>query len=398
VKPPQNIFPQSGILKDYLGYALPLTDAPAQYHLFVGLTLVAVSLANRLWIPFGAQRLYPNLWTVILGPTSFFRKTSSIGIGRTILERLEEHSVLPDEFSPERLYEKLSQKPTGLITWSEFGGALASFERSYMQGVKEFLADLFDCRPLYRRELKGRQFEIKNPSISILAASTPEWLRSRLKEDDIRGGFFPRFIYIPASQKERSIAIPPEKDIRLENNIATQLNRLRKLEGPADLSLIKPFYEEWYGIHEAELTGQEDGDLLSGFWTRLSIYLLKFALIYHVAEAGDLRIGESALNKALLLTTWLKKGIKDTLGKDLVFGKDQRDKAKVLRIIEREPGVPHSVALKRSKMLSRYFQPVIDTLIAEGSVEKKNNGYWVVKESSPSSPIFHPSIGETESG
>ena len=46
--------------------------------------------------------------------------------------------------------------------------------------------------------------------------------------------------------------------------------------------------------------------LLSGFMTRLAIYALKFALIYHVAESKSLQITPQAMYRAILAVEYLK--------------------------------------------------------------------------------------------
>ena len=59
--------------------------------------------------------------------------------------------------------------------------------------------------------------KIERPVVSILAGSTLEWLQRQMGEDDVRGGFFPRFLFVPESAKDRSLPIPPPPDLTAEN-------------------------------------------------------------------------------------------------------------------------------------------------------------------------------------
>jgi hypothetical protein len=376
--------PKSGLLKDYLDFATPLTDAPLVYHLFCGLVTIAVSLGNRVYLPFGAVNIYPNLYVCLLGSSSFCRKTYSMSIARNILENFDGTFILAEEFSPERLFERLSKTPQGLILWSEFGGALQNFERSYMLGTKEFLTDLFDCRPKYRRELKNTEYVIENPCVSILAASTASWLSSRIKEDDVRGGFFPRFLFIPETKKDKRLDIPPLPDKQLQDSIARDLARLRRLSGRVTLDRVRAGYREWIFGHEDQLKGQSKAGVLGGFWTRLSIYTLKFAMLYQVSMDGSLEITSEAMSKAIYLTEFLKTSLVKLFDYEFQFTKAGKDKVKVLQLIEREPGIVHGRLLQNSNLKAKELKEVLDTLFQEERIHaesvNKKKCYYPKKE------------------
>src|SRR5262245_63461519 len=67
-----------GVLRDYDRVWTSTSDAPREYQLACGLATLAAVVENRIYLPFGGDRIYPNLWILVLGPSSFFRKTSSI--------------------------------------------------------------------------------------------------------------------------------------------------------------------------------------------------------------------------------------------------------------------------------------------------------------------------------
>ncbi|MFC1682889.1 DUF3987 domain-containing protein [Candidatus Zixiibacteriota bacterium] len=355
-------------MREYVEYASALTDAPEVFHLFVGLSILGTAVGKRAFVSFGATPIYPNLWIVLLAPTSFYRKSYSVTIGRNILDNFDEHMVMADEFSPEKLFESLAQKPQGVLIWSEFGSALSNFERSYMQGTKEFLADMYDSPRKRTRKLRGTEYVIRQPCISILSASTPEWLRNKIKEDDIRGGFFNRFVYVPATIKTKTMALPPKPDQILEKKLIRKLSEYKKLSGDVDLSAARQFYEGWYRDYEGQLLSLTDADLMSGFWTRLSIYTLKFAMLFQISQDGSLIIGSDAMSKAVLLTHFLRDSLNQILGESLVFSRDMRNKNRVLKLINHEPGISRSKLLQHSHLLRKQLDPILDTLIEEESI------------------------------
>lgn len=370
----EKFLPQEGFLRDYVEYAYELTDAPSIYHLFTGLVLISMAIGNKCYLPFGALNIYPNLYVLILGPSSFFRKTYSISIGRHILERVDENLCLPDEFSLEKLIEKLSENPQGLLIWPEFGATLQYFERSYMLGAKEFITDLFDCRPRYVRELKGNKYVIERPCVSILAASTPEWLTSRVRGDDIKGGFFSRFIYVTATKKEKRVAIPPEPNKTFENRMIIALNKFREMSGSFDIEEIKGIYEEWIFQHEDEALEKENREVLSGFYTRLGIYALKLAMLFQISSFQDLTISTESMLKSIALIKLLKTNLAELLAYDLVGDKDMRDKAKVKRIIDEQPGIKKGNLLSRSHLMAKRLDEIVSTLGQEEKIEVKYKG------------------------
>src|SRR6187399_1467737 len=71
--------PPIGILRDYEDYWLPTSDAPRVYQVACAMSTLSTVVSNRIWLPFGGQHIYCNLWILILGPSSFYRKSTCIG-------------------------------------------------------------------------------------------------------------------------------------------------------------------------------------------------------------------------------------------------------------------------------------------------------------------------------
>lgn len=150
-----------GVLRLYEQYWLPTTDAPQEYIVGSGFAVLAAAIEDRVFLPFGGQNIYRNLWVLLLGPSSFYRKSTCVSKARKTLARLYDGdaaggALLPDEFSREALLRRLSERSQGLLTFSEFSGAMAAMGRDYMGGTKEFLADLYDSPQSYTRVVGTR--------------------------------------------------------------------------------------------------------------------------------------------------------------------------------------------------------------------------------------------------
>jgi hypothetical protein len=377
----------SGALRDYEMLWTPTSDAPRVYHIPCGLVVIATAVENRIYLPFGGDRIYPNLWALILGPSSFFRKTTCISKARKTIGKIyQPHEgdtaaagpLLPDEFSREALLRRLSERGQGLLTYSEFSGALAAFGRDYMSGTRETLSDLYDAPESYTRLVGEKTFTIKQPCLSILAASQTDWFLEKVKGGDIRGGFLARFSFWPAFNKNRFLAVPPPPDQQLANALVKQLNDIRKLKGAIEIPpAVQGQYAKWLERHEQSLQGQERAADLSPFWSRLSIMTLKIATLLQVSHNQQLCLTADSMERAIALTEFLKGSLRQLFAEEFAFSKDMQDRQRVLRAIQKRPdGVARRDLMRASSLLMRQFDGIIDTLIAEGRVVHRDKLYF----------------------
>ena len=283
--------PAGSALQRFEIYWSALTDAPREYIIPSGLSTIGTVIANRVYVPFGGDRIYGNSWNVLFGPSSTYRKSTVVKFARRTLADLSagqpDAYVFPDEFSKEAFVSVLSEKPQGLLTYREFSGALAGFSRDYMSGMKELLADLYDCPEHYERVVGKQKLTATNVCLSILAASQTDWLLDKLHENDMRGGFLARFTFWPAFYKRRFLAIPPEPNIQARGELLRHLNTMRKLEGPLVLpTSVRDQYHTWLQEHERQLEALPRAGQLGPFWSRMGITTLKLALVLHVAHGG----------------------------------------------------------------------------------------------------------------
>jgi hypothetical protein len=380
------ITPTGSSLMLYEAYWLPATDAPREYLLAAGLAVIGTVLNTRVYLPFGGDRILPNLWEIILGPSSTYRKSTTVKQARATLARLcdgQPHALLfPDEFSKEALVAHLAESPQGLLTYSEFSGALAGFSRDYMSGTKELLADLYDSPPRYERLVGKTKITATNVCLSILAASQTDWLLEKLKESDVRGGFMARFTYWPAFTKRRFMAIPPEPDPKVGRELLRRLNDLRRIEGPIALpSSVQDRYTAWLRQHEQDLELLPRAGQLGPFWSRLGMTTLKLAMILHVSTAATLTMNDAALESAIALAEFLKCSLAHLFEEEIAFTADMRNRQKVLQAIRRHPGIAFRDLSRSCSLLKRSLDAVLETILAEGLVEVREKRYWPVSVS-----------------
>ena len=369
--------PPPGILRDYERLWTPTTDAPRVYHVACGLAVLAAAAENRVYLPFGGERIYPNLWMLILGPSSFFRKSTCVSKARKVLGKMQygdstKGPLLPDEFSREALLKRLAEKGQGLLTYSEFSGALMQFSRDYMGGTKELLTDLYDCPDHYTRLVGDKTWELKEVCLSILAASQTDWFLEKLKSGDVRGGFLARFAFWPAFHKKRFIAVPPAPDTALSNAVVRGLNSIRGVRGGFEFApAVEARYTAWLERHERELHSSPRVGELSAFWSRLSIMTLKFAMLLQLSADRELTIGLDAMESAIELTDFLKRSLCFLFDEEFAFTKDMQDRQRVLRRVMQRPGISYRDLMRASSLKKRDLDSMLETLFAEERVEQR---------------------------
>jgi hypothetical protein len=55
------------------------TEAPRQFWTWAGISTIASALQRKVWLPFGFEKLYPNLYVILVGPPAS-RKAAPISL------------------------------------------------------------------------------------------------------------------------------------------------------------------------------------------------------------------------------------------------------------------------------------------------------------------------------
>jgi hypothetical protein len=211
----------------------------------------------------------------------------------------------------------------------------------------------------------------------VLAASQTDWFLDKIRSGDLRGGFLARLTYWPAFEKKDFMAVPPEPDAKIGNELVQRLNGMRSLHGPVELpSRQRERYARWLEEHERELHKMPRVGELSPFWSRLSIVTLKIATLLELSSTGDRVISQDAMESALELTEFLKGSLRWLFEEEFTFSEPMKNRQKALRLVRAHPGIKFRDLLRASNMLKKELTPVLETLIAEESIEIRDGHYW----------------------
>jgi len=309
VKDAWRFIPSEGLIPQYVCWVLPTTDAPPIFHVAASLVLCGHLLNRRVWLRAGNSRLYPNLWLALIAGSSKQRKSTAI---EPVLSLLREdasyaRTLMPKVFTMESLYLELGKilkspdevancrtnceeelkasseylNGVGLFHVDELGGFLSTFDKSYNEGGKTILTEWYDCPSEWHKTTKTQGvYYVWRPTISILGASTLQWLLENCKESDLMGGFLPRWLFVSdQGTKDFTLSLRDPGNEVAYSRVKIEIAKLKALHGEMTLCVeAENMYWHWRQSVE-----QNTADRLGGWVSRLGTYALKLSMVYQAA-------------------------------------------------------------------------------------------------------------------
>lgn len=353
--------------ESYTEYAREFTDAPEIFHRFMAYFLISTAVRRKAYITQGHKRIYPNLWMVLLAPSSLFHKSFALSIAEDILRSALSDIMLPNEWSHESLLEGLQEKPEGVMFYDEFASLLAHLNRDYAAPARALLTSLYSCDHVYKRTTGTtikREFVVKDTFINIAAASTISWLKKEAKADALEGGFLPRFIFVAETERQKIMAFQPPADGIKRNKLISRLynvslrNEEEAIYSAEALVAFETFYNEFISAAMGK------NERLHPFITRLVTYLHKFAIICAIDRREYPKITLGAFTEARLDVEYLCRRFEAVLVDELGVG----EFAKMLGRVERAilgsgaMGIQRSTLLKNTHVSPTWLDAIIRTL------------------------------------
>ena len=186
------------------------------------LPLVAVLLGRRNWFPWGAQRKFPNLFSILVGPSGD-RKSSAITLVRDLARKLlASVAFLSEACSCEGLFDEYDEDqggaPDKILICDDANPLFAIWSNtSYGEIVGKRFLMLHDCcelRESFRRNRErggdGRSLRVvAETSTNLVLGATPN-IALFQGQEEIQSGMPRRFLYYCAEGHGRLIVIPTE--------------------------------------------------------------------------------------------------------------------------------------------------------------------------------------------
>lgn len=264
------------------------TEPPCIYHRWCAISTIAAILGRNFHLQHGHFRIYPNIYTMLIGGSGT-RKSTAIKLIKKLLVRTGYETIAADKTSKEKFlvdlegreeeaaegadnkkaYDKileanlwgdskdLIQEPREVFVmadeFNEFSGS----------GNLEFyttLGNLWDwdddTRPFTQRLKNSRSVSIFQPTINILGGNTPENYSKAFPPEIIGQGFLRRLLHIYGEKSDKSFAFPPEPAVEATAEIVKLLQEIRSvIKGKAEFTqeasaVLEKIYPSWQPIDD----------------------------------------------------------------------------------------------------------------------------------------------------
>ena len=225
----------------YVEYASEITDAPQLYHEWLAYLMVSCVLNKSVWMEYGGFiKMYPNLYLLIIGPSSVYRKSFSQRLAASLVREVYPEFQLVDFSSREAFISELARNDRmppgcGLMLVDEMAGFMGRAKTSpHFTGMIQDLSSAFTSETIERRvgvaEKEKTVYRVDDPFINITAACSHDWLTKSIETSDLTGGFLARFLWIVAQEKsDEHWSEAKEGDPFKRQMIVEQLKEMRTM-------------------------------------------------------------------------------------------------------------------------------------------------------------------------
>ncbi|MCX6152222.1 MAG: DUF3987 domain-containing protein [Ignavibacteriales bacterium] len=396
-------------------YLDSISISPTEYLLAGTLAALSGAVGKNVFFDITKSiRVYLNTWVILIGKSTIMKKTTAINYCKEELQRIEnksysdfkkrfdeyekeisdlkenkkkitipkptrEYNLIPQDATIESLCNILSVSKRGLLIHSEFGSFLSQFNKSYNADGKQFFTNLFDVPEWYEVSRVTKENTIlERPYLSILAASTIDWVQEFSSETDLRSGFFARFLYVIRNIPDKEyIPLLKLKELtkRSENYIDTRgiFDFLVNISEEKPLEISKDAAEIFilYDIQSYKELLNSDNENEVSFKARLLIHTLKFAGLIALSDKS-FTISKDNVQDAINLSECLfKPNIEKLLNSELKQDEFTRKQDHVIRIIKNRSGqLSRSDLLNNAGYKAKELDEIISNLIQKEKIEE----------------------------
>lgn len=251
--------------------------------------MLGACLGRRVWLDQDIHQVRPMLNLLLIGPSGI-GKSSAVKIAKRLLPHVpEEHRAqfIEGGATKEKLHMDLVDQPKAIL----FAPELAAFfsKEKYKESLIPYVTNLLDYEDSIEiRTRRDGLVIVERPSVSILGASTLEWLQDQLPDSAVSGGFLARFLILNEDAKGQKIANPHRllstaQKLRLDNlrtKVFADFSRLFQSEGNIDYEDYEAAetYAKWYNKY------QPDTGYLAPFAARAGELVLRLSMLFAISS------------------------------------------------------------------------------------------------------------------
>lgn len=257
------------------------------------------------------RKTYSMLNVLLIGPSGI-GKSTSVSMAKELLPFIPQEKrpqFISGSATKEKLHADLVINSHAIVFASELATLFS--KEQYKEGLIPYVTQLLD----YENEVSIRTKKddltiIENPEVTLLGASTREWITNMLPDTAATGGFLPRFLPVLEDRRGQRIAnprrllTPSQVDalaVRREK-VKNAFTRIGITEGVIDYEdeEAASVFKNWYEQQQAP-TGS-----LAPFYARAGEMVLRMSILFAVScDRKRMEIREEDVNGAITLYSYL---------------------------------------------------------------------------------------------
>ena len=335
-------------------------ESPTNFWMWGALAAISAVVKDNIWIDRQIYNLYPNIY-VMFHAESGLKKGPPISMAKQLVRGVGGTRIISGRSSIQGILKELGtaqtqpggkviNKSTAFICSSELTSSIVEDKVA-----TDILTDLYDRQyniGEWRSLLKMEQFNLKDPTITMLTATNEAHSNDFFAKKDIHGGYFARTFVVSENQRHRanSLLLPlknppnyPEhvEYLKILSNLKGSFRPLGSTEQTdihvhartehvtgetnyfCEAGLI---YQKWY----ENFTGEQEVKDDTGTLNRFGDSVLKVAMLLALTRSPELYIDTGSMNLAIEYSEKLignvrqmthgKKGLSDAKNiKDMII-------------------------------------------------------------------------------
>lgn len=386
--------PDNDWFNRYMSY-VHNSESPKIYHEWMAMVTIASIVKRNVWHIWElGNKIYPNLYTVLVGPSGC-RKGTAIGPARDLMMK-SGVKLSADSITREALIQDLkhSQDMTpGTIGDGSIGSLsscltilspeLTVFLNKRQEQLISDLCDWFDCRDPWKYKTKHQgEEEIFGMCITMIGATTPVALREAMPPISTGGGLTSRIIFVYAERKQKLVPLPIQNpaDEALREELLIGLDSMKLIEG--EFKMTDEYLERYLRFYEdTEVKPPFDDDYLSGYNDRRSLHLRKLSMLFAVSRGSNNVMSANDFDRAFDLLQRTEKRMPYVF-----YGRGKHPHSEVIGHIMRALVTKGYVS--RRDVLERYIHDIgtddlakiFDTIVNTGKATRRTAGNDIIYE------------------
>ena len=284
--------------------ATKLVPSPELYRRWSAITAISGALERKVWTTGSAGDIYPNLFTVLVGPPAS-GKDNAIRPIRELWAKINLLNLAPDNVTKASLIDVLSRSMRTVMNGSatpyifsalsvpapEFGVFFTHHDTEFLS----VLNHIWGSPPSYREERRTAGIiEVNKPHLVLLAGTQPDYLNGFLPEEAWGMGFTSRLIFIYSGEHPKAdlFALQAQQS----STLLPGLKKIFDLKG--EFVWSKNAIDELNAWHHANGPPTPTHSKLAHYNGRRSLHVLKLSMISSVSRSLELHVTVDDVERA----------------------------------------------------------------------------------------------------